>query len=83
MWKAIAEILKAIFGALFDQWNKEGKKPKDVKPAGYDEDIQNDINHSIEGQAGLARCRYCKKPIERFDVKCGCPEATKARGEGR
>ncbi len=70
MWKAIVEILKAIFGALFAQWNKEGKKPKEVKPMGYDEDIQNDINHSLEGQVGLARCRKCKKTIERLDGKC-------------
>ena len=40
----LAPILKAVLALLL----QEGKKPREVKPAGYDEDLQNDINSSIE-----------------------------------
>ena len=62
----MGELLRAILPYLI----AEGKKPKDVKPAGYDPDLQNDIDSSIESSQGLARCKYCGKVIERFDCKC-------------
>lgn len=42
----IGSILKYIIPALF----REGRKPREAKPAGFDEDLQNDIEKSIDEQ---------------------------------
>ena len=54
----MASILSAI-GAFFGQilkfilpvLIKQGKKPRDVKPAGYDKCLQENINESIEKES--------------------------------
>ena len=43
----LGQILKAIIPDLI----KEGKKPRTAKPAGFDKDLQDDINSSIEKES--------------------------------
>lgn len=74
MWKAIGSFLFGIIKMLLELWMKEGKKPKKVKPAGYNPELKNDMDYSLEGQLGLARCKHCQKPIERMDAQCTNPD---------
>ena len=47
---AIGAFLGAILKAILPDIMKQGRKPRDVTSAGYDEDLQDDINSSIEEQ---------------------------------
>lgn len=46
--KAIGAFLGAIFKAILPEIIKESKNPKEVKTIGRNEDLQDDINRSIE-----------------------------------
>lgn len=48
--KAIGAFLGEILSAIFPHILEESKKPKTVKTIGHDEDLQDDINASIENQ---------------------------------
>ena len=48
--KWIATFLGTILKAILPDLLKQGRKPRDVHVAGYDEEIENDISDSIEDE---------------------------------
>ena len=46
--KAIGAFLGELLKAIFPEILKASKKPKEVKTIGHDEELQDDINKSIE-----------------------------------
>ena len=45
---AFITFLGKILSDSIPELIKQGKKPREVKPAGYDKDLQNDIDDQIE-----------------------------------
>ena len=44
----IATFLGSILKAILPNLLKQGRKPRNVQPGGFDEDLQKDIESSIE-----------------------------------
>lgn len=53
MWAALGqffgEILKAIFPTFFDEY----RKPSEIEVAGFDDEIEDDIDYGIDEEFGF------------------------------